>query len=112
MSNRGWLRIEIENFGPIASGSFELRPLTLFIGPNNTGKSYAATLAHSIVQAMPAGDVPRVLFFRFPGKAPLTIRELANWLFSTEYLEKEVLGRLQNYFSCEDPGGSDLLVRF
>jgi len=50
MSDRGWLRIEIENFGPIASGSFELRPLTLFIGPNNTGKSYAATLAHSIVR--------------------------------------------------------------
>ncbi len=23
-------------------------------------------------------------------------------MFSTEYLEKEVLGRLQNYFSCED----------
>lgn len=65
MSDRGWLRIEIENFGPIASGSFELRPLTLFIGPNNTGKSYAATLAHSIVQAMPAGGVPGVLFFRF-----------------------------------------------
>ncbi|WP_299283515.1 AAA family ATPase [Thermoflexus sp.] len=104
MSDRGWLRIEIENFGPIASGSFELRPLTLFIGPNNAGKSYAATLAHSIVQAMPAGGVPGVLFFRFRSeeKAPLTIRELVNWLFSTEYLEKEVLGRLQNYFSCED----------
>jgi len=104
MSDRGWLRIEIENFGPIASGSFELRPLTLFIGPNNAGKSYAATLAHSIVQAMPAGGVPGVLFFRFrrEEKAPLTIRELVNWLFSTEYLEKEVLGRLQNYFSCED----------
>ena len=106
MSDRGWLRIEIENFGPIASGSFELRPLTLFIGPNNAGKSYAATLAHSIVQAMPAGGVPGVLFFRFrrEEKAPLTIRELVNWLFSTEYLEKEVLGRLQNYFSCEDLG--------
>jgi hypothetical protein len=104
MSDHGWLRIEIENFGPIASGSFELRPLTLFIGPNNAGKSYAATLAHSIVQAMPAGGVPGVLFFRFrrEEKAPLTIRELVNWLFSTEYLEKEVLGRLQNYFSCED----------
>jgi hypothetical protein len=65
MSDHGRLRIEIENFGPIASGSFELRPLTLFIGPNNAGKSYAATLAHSIVQAMPAGGVPGVLFFRF-----------------------------------------------
>ena len=106
MSDHGRLRIEIENFGPIASGSFELRPLTLFIGPNNAGKSYAATLAHSIVQAMPAGGVPGVLFFRFrrEEKAPLTIRELVNWLFSTEYLEKEVLGRLQNYFSCEDLG--------
>jgi hypothetical protein len=53
---------------------------------------------------MPAGGVPGVLFFRFrrEEKAPLTIRELVNWLFSTEYLEKEVLGRLQNYFSCED----------
>jgi hypothetical protein len=106
MSDRGWLRIEIENFGPIASGSFELRPLTLFIGPNNTGKSYAATLAHSIVQAMPAGGVPGVLFFRFrrEEKAPLTIQELVNQLFSAEDLEKEVLGRLQNYFSCEDLG--------
>jgi len=108
MSNRRRLHIEIENFGPIASGSFELHPLTLFIGPNNTGKSYAATLAHSIVRTMPAGRVTLRL------KALMTIQESIqesmSWLFSAEYLEKEVLGRLQNYFSCEDL--SDLISRF
>ncbi len=52
MSRQRQIKLEIENFGPIASGSFELRPLTLFIGPNNSGKSYAATLAYSVVRAL------------------------------------------------------------
>lgn len=43
------LDLDIKNFGPIASASISLRPLTVFIGPNNSGKSYAARLLHSIV---------------------------------------------------------------
>ena len=42
------LKLDIKNFGPITSGSFELKPLTIFIGPNNAGKSYAAMLTHGI----------------------------------------------------------------
>ena len=38
------LEVEIENFGPISSGKVRLRPLTVFIGPNNSGKSYTAML--------------------------------------------------------------------
>jgi hypothetical protein len=108
MSDRGWLRIEIENFGPIASGSFELRPLTLFIGPNNAGKSYAATLAHSIVRTIRSG----VFFSRVLEEemALLTIQELVDRLFSSEYLQEGMLGRLQNYFSSEDL--SALISRF
>jgi predicted ATPase len=42
------LKIGIKDFGPIAEGEIELKPLTVFIGPNNSGKSYVAMLIHSI----------------------------------------------------------------
>lgn len=44
------LRVKIENFGPISSGEVKLKPLTLFIGPNNSGKSYTAMLIRSILR--------------------------------------------------------------
>ena len=46
------MRITIENLPPIASGSFELRPLTIFIGPNNTGKSRAGQLAWAFARSL------------------------------------------------------------
>jgi hypothetical protein len=103
MSDHGRLRIEIENFGPIASGSFELRPLTLFIGPNNTGKSYAATLAHSIVRTVPN---MMVLDKR---KISLPIQEML-FQFLSEYLKEEMLDRLYVYFNCKNL--RDLISRF
>ena len=35
-------RISVENLGPIGSGEVDIKPLTIFIGPSNTGKSYMA----------------------------------------------------------------------
>lgn len=40
--------ISVENFGPIRKGTVELRPLTIFIGPTNTGKSWLAMLVYSL----------------------------------------------------------------
>ena len=34
-------QFKIENLGPIRRGSFEVKPLTLFCGPNNSGKTWA-----------------------------------------------------------------------
>ena len=48
------LDMRIRDFGPIKKGSISLRPLTILIGPNNTGKSYAAMLAHTIITASAA----------------------------------------------------------
>jgi predicted ATPase len=45
--------IEIRNIGPIGYASVGLRPLTVFIGKNSTGKSYAAELIYSILSAEP-----------------------------------------------------------
>jgi len=44
------LKVVINDFGPIFKGNIELKPLTIFIGPNNSGKSYAAMLLHSIFE--------------------------------------------------------------
>ena len=42
------LTISVKNFGPIAEGSVDLKPLTIFVGPSNTGKSYMATAVHTV----------------------------------------------------------------
>jgi predicted ATPase len=34
-------RFHLENLGCITSGDFEVKPLTLLCGPNNTGKTWA-----------------------------------------------------------------------
>ncbi len=42
------VRISAEDFGPIVNGSIDLRPLTVFVGPSNTGKTYFATLIYAL----------------------------------------------------------------
>lgn len=38
----------MSNYGPIAEAKLDLRPLTVFIGPSNTGKSYLAILIYAL----------------------------------------------------------------
>ena len=45
------LRISITDLGPISKADIEMRPLTIFTGRNNTGKSHAAMMIHSILVA-------------------------------------------------------------
>ena len=42
------LNLEIVDFGPILKAKLELRPLTVFVGPSNTGKSYLAILIYAL----------------------------------------------------------------
>ena len=64
--------ISVKNLGPLAEGEVELRPLTLFVGPSNTGKSYMATAIWAVTQAFqevaPPGMPPRAFLddFRWP----------------------------------------------
>ena len=82
------LKIGIENFGPISSGEIRLKPLTIFIGPNNSGKSYAAMLIRSLFESYSYG--PSIFskephrFSRFISRrfAPIDIR-----IFSKEFPE-------------------------
>ena len=45
---RGNYRLDVENFGPIVKAGVDLRPLTIFVGPSNTGKSYLAVLIYAL----------------------------------------------------------------
>lgn len=42
--------LAIHNFGPIKQANIKVRPLTILIGPNNSGKSYTATLIYSLIR--------------------------------------------------------------
>ena len=40
--------LSVKDFGPIAEATVELRPLTVFVGASNTGKSYLAILLYAL----------------------------------------------------------------
>ena len=42
--------IKAENFGPIEKAEIDLRPLTVFVGESNTGKTYLAALIYALHQ--------------------------------------------------------------
>ncbi|MDE2937607.1 MAG: AAA family ATPase [Chloroflexota bacterium] len=46
------LKVTAKDFGPIVEGTVELKPLTIFVGPSNTGKSYMATAVHAVVNSL------------------------------------------------------------
>ena len=48
ISNAKPLELTVSNFGPIAEASIELRPMSVFVGPSNTGKSYTAALVYAL----------------------------------------------------------------
>ena len=49
--------LDVTDFGPIARACVELRPLTVFVGPSNTGKSWLATLVYALHRYF--GNSPR-----------------------------------------------------
>lgn len=54
------VNISVKNFGPIQEGSIDLRPLTVFVGPSNAGKTYLAVLIYALSRSLDG-------FYRPPG---------------------------------------------
>ena len=46
------MKLQVKNFGPIREAEVELKPLTVLVGPSNTGKSYLAMLLYSITKTL------------------------------------------------------------
>ena len=46
------LILDVQNFGPIAEAkNIEFKPMTVLVGPSNTGKTYLAVLLHALLTA-------------------------------------------------------------
>lgn len=54
------MHLDFKNFGPIAEGRLELRPLTILIGPNQSGKSFAAMATHAMLKSLATLDNRRI----------------------------------------------------
>ena len=53
------LRLEVTDFGPVVHAEVDLRPLTVFVGPGNTGKSYLAILIYALHRFFSGGSLAR-----------------------------------------------------
>lgn len=42
------IQVTVRDFGPIEHGRVDLRPLTVFVGPSNTGKTYMSILIYAL----------------------------------------------------------------
>ena len=64
------LGLKVTNFGPIVEADIELRPLTVFVGPSNTGKSYLAILIYALHTVFSTnGDLFRRMVRQGPDRA-------------------------------------------
>lgn len=53
------MKISFQNFGPISSGTVDIRPLTVLIGDNSAGKSFAAMAAHAMLRGLSDHHITR-----------------------------------------------------
>ena len=63
------VKVSVKDFGPIIEGAVELKPLTIFVGPNNAGKSYMAMLMYALLHSSPRGE-----YFDIPRFVPRSLR--------------------------------------
>ena len=94
------LELEVKDFGPILEARIDLRPLTVFIGPSNTGKSYLAILIYALHRFFSDGGSIKSRYYarqfskfrttthkKISSKAIDDITEFVNSIFSDEKRE-------------------------
>ncbi len=78
------VEISVRNFGPIAEADLDLRPLTVFVGPSNTGKTYLSMLIYALhrifegFSGFPVLHILRSLVYGLDYNPPVDKKELLN----------------------------------
>ena len=88
------VEIAVENFGPIAEANIDLRPLTVLVGPSNTGKTYFATLVYALHGAFYDLSSSSLLSLFDPGKVMDILSALLSGLTTPKEEIVEVLNKL------------------
>ena len=111
------------NLGPIAEGTIQLRPLTILIGKNNTGKTYTAQAIYAAHKALDRANGPAtppltpdesfdlISWINHPSERPdfdttsSFTAKFQTWLGSRlERAGRNLADRLAVYFDVEDLG--------
>ena len=87
------VEISVRNFGPIAEGDIDLRPLTVFVGPSNTGKTYLSVLIYALHRVFEE-------FLAFPS---LHVLRLLAYGLNYIHLDKKTLLELLNKLNRRQP---------
>ena len=87
------MKLRVENFGPIREADVDLRPLTVFVGPSNTGKSYLAILLYSVAKMLEEDD-ERAYFTLRGAIRRLLAKKQENSLSLPPAVEDEELARI------------------
>ena len=95
------VHIAVENFGPIEKAEIDLRPLTVFVGESNTGKTYLAALIYVLQRAFEG--IPRVpwLYYNTSRFDPIYYSQPAD--LSTQTLLEETQGALKKLAVTSQP---------
>ena len=111
------LGLGVTDFGPIVEGHIQLRPLTVFVGPSNTGKSYLAILIYALHRIF-AGEETRGrwAFFRayqeFERSAKKgATQELLDALMQVAEQMRVDTGKLNAKNNCELPSQISGVIR-
>ncbi len=88
------VEIAVKNFGPIAEASIDLRPLTVFVGPSNTGKTYFATLVYALHGIL--DGFPRIPLLNFAGLSFAKMMSNSGDSVNLIALEEEIRESIQN----------------
>ena len=95
LSSPSKFQIRVLDYGPIADAQIDLRPLTIFVGPSNTGKSYLAILIYTLHR-----------FFNSDSSSPTQAESsLARYLFDRGYkshIDVDVAEASQNLKTLSD----------
>lgn len=85
------MKITVKNFGPIREArNVEIGPMTIFVGPSNTGKSYLAMLIYSIHEVLAEEFFYRRLIQPFRKKKKNLIKQLERLGQSPESAADEI----------------------
>lgn len=95
----GEYRLDVEDFGPIAKASVDLRPLTVFIGPSNTGKSYLAILFYALHRCF--GGAGTALYGRRTRYRDELMRSLVRPLLDANQGNDDILHSFERWLSSK-----------
>ena len=95
--------INVQNFGPIEKAKIDLRPLTVFVGESNTGKTYLAALIYALHKHFEG-------ISQFPGAASIAAHFSFAYRLRSRYsqsrqeeIEREMLELLEKLNTPERP---------